>query len=59
MEMNNKIIKYIKEDADIFNDGTNITTYTEVIYVLKSMKEITEKEYLKNIKKQINENGKL
>jgi len=50
MEMETRIVKYIKEETDIFNDGELYITYTEVVYVMKSMKQITEKEYLKGIK---------
>jgi len=53
MEMESRIVKYIKEETDFFGDGELLTTYTEVVYVLKSMKEITEKEYNKNTKKII------
>lgn len=47
MEMETRIVKYIKEETDIFDDGNTFTTYTEVIYTLKSVRELTEKEYLK------------
>lgn len=51
MELETRIVKYIKEETDIFNDGELYTTYTEVVYIMKSMKTITEKEYLKQTKK--------
>jgi len=50
-EIESKIVKYIKQDIDVFGDGQPITTYTEIVYTLKSVVELTEKEYIKKTKK--------